>query len=77
MMVALNTTRDAANKLAGTPIPNLPSYLGCIIARLVGLRRSLVSRNTIPATRRVVRTLAVDGSGMTVVLWRSRYSSGQ
>ena len=31
MMVALNTTGYATNPFAGTPIPNLPSYLGCII----------------------------------------------
>ena len=42
MMVALNTTGYAANKLAGGLTPNLPSYLGCMIARLVGLRGSLV-----------------------------------
>ena len=31
MMVALNATGYAANPFAGIPIPNLPSYLGCII----------------------------------------------
>ncbi len=51
MMVALSTTRYAADELAGTPIPNLPSCLRCIIARLVGLRRSL-------------RRLAPDESGV-------------
>ena len=37
MTVAFNTTGCAANELAGTPIPNLPLCLRCIIARLVGL----------------------------------------
>ena len=38
------------NELAGTPIPNLPSCLRCIIRRLVGLRRSLVRCKSQDAT---------------------------
>jgi hypothetical protein len=63
MMVALNTTSYAANRLAGTPTPNLPSCLGCIIASLVGLRQSLASHHPSFYLCLDEEVLATDGHG--------------